>query len=102
MVVNYHIKKRNYLFRTFVQLPREPALNKPGGGNNIEMRDHINVGRWIRYSARAYLFTKLHYSVVYRSIYIRLKKALETIPADRVECAETDCAVSFNIMKQLQ
>lgn len=21
MVVNYHIKKRNYLFRTFVQLP---------------------------------------------------------------------------------
>ena len=75
MVVNYHIKKQNYLFRTFVQLPGEPTLNKPGGGNNIEMRDHINVGRWIRYSARAYLFTKLHYSVVYRSIYPPQKSA---------------------------
>ena len=102
MVVNYHIKKRNYLFRTFVQLPREPTLNKPGGGNNIEMRDHINVGRWIRYSARAPICSPSCTTAWFIVVYIRLKKALETIPADRVECAETDCAVSFNIMKQLQ
>ena len=57
MVLDHLIQKRNYLLRGLIQLADEPALYKPGGGDNIEMRYHLNVG--VRRVKRAYLLTDL-------------------------------------------
>ena len=55
--MDHLIQKRDDLLRGLVQLADEPVLYKPSGGDNIEVRYHLNVG--VRSVKRAYLLTYL-------------------------------------------
>ncbi len=75
--------------------------SKPGRrGDNIEVRYHLNVG--VRSVKRAYLLTYLLGGAIDHRMDIPLKEAFETITPDGVERAETDGAVSVDIMKELE
>ena len=64
------------------------------------MRYHLNVG--VRSVKRAYLLTYLLGGAIDHRMDIPLKEAFETITPDGVERAETDGAVSVDIMKELE
>lgn len=74
VIMDHLIQKRDDLLRGLVQLADEPALYKPSGGDNIEVRYHLNVG--VRSVKRAYLLTYLLGGAIDHRMDITLEEAL--------------------------